>query len=180
MAMSLKNLFRRRPHKDAGFLMYGAIVAQSRQPAFFADLEVEDSFEGRYEMLVLHVFIVLMRLRKESEGGDEIGQAVFDTMFADLDISLREMGVGDLSIAKRIKKLASAFYGHVGVYDEAVRAEDDAALELSLERNVFAGREGCRPAANRLARYVRASLSTLDDVAIAEILRGELVFAPID
>ena len=144
MAMSLKNMFRRRPHKDAGFLMYGAIVAQSRQPAFFEDLEVEDSFEGRYEMLVLHVFIVLMRLRKEAEGGEEIGQAVFDTMFADLDISLREMGVGDLSIAKRIKKLASAFYGHVGAYDEALRMEDEAALEQALERNVFAGREGSR------------------------------------
>ena len=180
MAMSLRNLFRRRSHKDAGFLMYGSIVAQSRQPAFFQDLEVEDTFEGRYEMLVLHVFLVLMRLRKEPEGGEEFGQAVFDTMFADLDISLREMGVGDLSIAKRIKKLASAFYGRVGAYDEALRAEDGAALDEALERNVFADRDGCRPAAIRLARYVRASLSTLEDVTITDILRGELTFAPID
>lgn len=180
MAMSLRNLFRRRSHKDAGFLMYGSIVAQSRQPAFFRDLEVEDSFEGRYEMLVLHVFLVLMRLRKEPEGGEDFGQAVFDTLFADLDISLREMGVGDLSIAKRIKKLASAFYGHVGAYDEALRAEDDAALVQALDRNVFGSRDGTGDAAIKLARYVRSSLSVLDDAPIAEILRGELVFAPIE
>lgn len=180
MAMSLRNLFRRRSHRDAGFLMYGAIVAQSRQPVFFTDLGVEDSFEGRYEMLVLHVFMVLIRLRKEDEGAEELGQAVFDTMFADLDISLREMGVGDLSIAKRIKKLASAFYGRVGVYDAALRADGNDALEQALQRNVFADSEGTRPAADKLAAYVQSSLSVLDEVKLAEVLLGELKFSPVE
>lgn len=177
--MFLNRIFRSRPDRDAGFLIYGAIVAQSRQPSFFRDLGVEDSFEGRFEMLVLHVYMVLNRLKREEQAGDEVGQALFDTFFADLDTSMRELGVGDLSIAKKVKALASAFYGRVGSYDEAIRSNDRNGLSQALVRNVFGDNEASAGSAGVLSAYVFDSLESLKTVEFSALLRGELEFAPV-
>ncbi len=177
--MFLNKIFRSRPDRDAGFLIYGSIVAQSRQSSFFRDLGVEDSFEGRFEMLVLHVYLVLNRLKREGQAGDDVGQALFDTFFADLDTSMRELGVGDLSIAKKVKALASAFYGRVGTYDEAVRSNDRDGLSDALVRNVFGNDEASAGSADVLAGYVFDSLETLSNVEFGELMQGELEFASV-
>ena len=177
--MFLNRIFGPRPDQDAGFLIYGAIVAQSRQSSFFRELGVEDSFEGRFEMLVLHVYMVLNRLKREGQAGDDAGQALFDTFFADLDTSMRELGVGDLSIGKKVKALASAFYGRVGIYDEAVRGYDRDGLADALVRNVYADDEASAGQAGILAAYVFDSLETLGYVGFGDLVRGELKFAPV-
>ncbi len=130
-------------------------------------------------MLVLHVYMVLNRLKRDERDGDDIGQAVFDTMFADLDITMREMGVGDLSIAKKVKALASAFYGRVSSYDEAIRDEDRDSLSHALARNVFGDEEEAGGSAEKLAAYVFDSLKVLENVDFDSVVRGELEFAPV-
>ncbi len=147
MIISLFSLFKKTPQEDAATSLYRAAMDQSRLPGFYADWGVPDTFEGRFEMVTLHVFL-LMRMIKESEDIDPetnkiMGQKLFDAMFLNLDDTLREMGVGDLSVSKKIRKMAEAFYGRVGVYEAAFakleqgssQAED--GLNMAVQKNVY-------------------------------------------
>ncbi|MEL7030495.1 MAG: ubiquinol-cytochrome C chaperone family protein, partial [Pseudomonadota bacterium] len=107
----LSRLFRPSASKRAAEALYAATVAQARTPAFFERLGAPDTVEGRFDVLVLHVHLLLRRLRGEGEAASSVGQLLFDVMFKDMDASLREMGVGDLVISKRMQKLVSALYG---------------------------------------------------------------------
>lgn len=162
------SLFRRPRDDEHTRATYAAIVAQARRPAFYADFGVPDTLEGRYEMLMLHAFLYLHRLKSEPEAAREQGQEVFDTMFLDMDRSLREMGVGDLSVPKKIKKMASAFYGRTAAYDAAL-AEDGEGLAAALGRNIF-GEETRDTGA--LTRYVRAAVDHLAGRSGAELASG--------
>jgi len=152
-------LFRKSPDRQT-MALYGAIVAQARQPVFYAELGVPDTVDGRYEMLMLHAFLLLHRLKGEADEVRAGGQKVFDLMFEDMDRSLRELGVGDLTVPKKIKKMASAFYGRTAAYDSALSGED-GELEAALERNVFGGDSGKDRRSARLAAYVRATSAAL-------------------
>lgn len=165
--------------EDAGAL-HRAIVSQSRAPGLYTDLGVADTLDGRFEMLCLHGFLILHRLRQEPGGaGDRLGQAVVDTLFLDLDRSLREMGVGDLSVGKRMKKMGQAFYGRAVAYGGALEAPEDAALEAAIRRNVFAGAEPVATVSRRLADYVRMSAALLSRLELAALRAGAVEFAPI-
>jgi cytochrome b pre-mRNA-processing protein 3 len=148
--------------------LYAQLVSQARAPAFYRELGVPDSLDGRFEMLALHVFVALRRLK---QAGDEArAQALFDTMFTDMDRSLREIGVGDLSVGKRVKEMARALYGRIAAYEAGLAAPDDAVLIKALERNLFgtvAPPPAAAPAA--LARYLRLAAARLDGVAPAAL-----------
>ena len=168
------SLFRRhQPHPSIERL-YGAIVAQSRQPAFYTHFDVADSMEGRLELLILHTFLVCHRLKGEGEAGRAASQAAFDAFLDDLDRTLRELGVGDLSVPKRMKKIGQAFYGRTAAYDAALN-QDGNALEIALARNVLE-RDSADPAAARLATYVRAAVALLAETDVAGLLRGDITF----
>jgi cytochrome b pre-mRNA-processing protein 3 len=126
--MILDTLFRKRRLDTPAGLIYGALVAQARDPWFYGELGVPDTVEGRFEMIALHGFIVLNRLKLEKRDGsplaEQLGQAIFDLMFADMDRNLREMGVGDLGIAKRVKALIKGFYGRIKAYEEGLSGVD--------------------------------------------------------
>jgi cytochrome b pre-mRNA-processing protein 3 len=156
---------RRRQTIDA---LYGAIVAQARHPAFYRDFAVPDTVEGRFEMIVLHLVLFLRRARSERDGVGALGQGVFDVFCRDMDHSLREMGVGDLALPRRMKALGEAFYGRARSYDRALAGGDHAALIAALARNVFAT-EGEPAGARRLAAYVAAAqrrLAAHDDARL--------------
>ena len=143
---------RRALEAEAGRL-YAAIVARARQPGLYREFGVADTLDGRFEMLVLHVVVLLRRLRELGEA--ELAQAVVDNMFADLDQALREIGVGDISVARKIRPMAEAFQGRAAAYGAALSMGDDGdALARALARNVFAG-EVAPPRAGALALYVR-------------------------
>ena len=93
--------------------LYSGVVAQARQPYFYTDLAVPDTPDGRYDMIMIHAFLLLHRLKQDLPNTEEISQAVFDIMFEDMDKSLREMGAGDVGIGRRIKEMAKAFYGYM-------------------------------------------------------------------
>lgn len=145
--------------------IYGMIVAQAREPAFYADLHVRDTVNGRFDMLILHLWLVLRRLQPV-QGGSGLSQSLFDRFCADMDDNLREMGVGDLTVPKRMQAFGEAFYGRTSAYDLAFEAGDEA-LAQALSRNVFNGE--FPESARALAAYVReasAALAGLDDAAL--------------
>lgn len=146
-------LARLRPDESCDAL-YRSIVAQARQPAFYGDDGVPDTTAGRFELLILHAALVMRRLRRDGPVGQQTAQALFDLMFKDLDRNLREMGVGDLVVPKRIRKMGEAFYGRAGAYDAGLDAEDDTVLADALARNLFDSRAGA-DRLHTMVRYVR-------------------------
>ena len=151
------------------------IVAQARSTAFYSSYGVPDTVQGRFDLIVLHLVLFLAGLGADDATRRGIGQQLFDVFCSDLDDNLREMGVGDLAVPKRMRRFAEAFYGRQAAYLAALAAADEQELEKALTRNIFQGSD-IDPGAVRLARYARAALrqfGTQDDGAL---LRGEVVF----
>jgi cytochrome b pre-mRNA-processing protein 3 len=166
--------FRRRSQNHIVSALYGAVVAQARLPAFYTDFGVPDTVEGRFDMLVLHLVLLLRRLGQESELRRSFGQDLFDAFCRDLDANLREMGVGDLAVPKRMQRFAEAFYGRQAAYGEALSAAEPRAIENALARNIFAADTGAN--AVRLADYACAAVRDLDAQGDDALNRGEVVF----
>lgn len=150
--MVLKRLFSRARQASSVRSMYEAIVAQARQPQLYADLGVPDTLDGRYDMIILHADAVAVRLQAGEEVDKTFTQELMEELFRDMDRSLREMGVGDMGIGKRVKKMATVFYGRADAYARA-REEGGTALSEALLRNVYAGQEAMRDNSEALAGY---------------------------
>jgi len=167
------NRFRnpRAPARGTIEAIYGMIVTQAREPAFYRDMAVPDTVNGRFDLLLLHLWMVLHRLRA-LDGGPRLAQALFDRFCEDMDDNLREMGVGDLTVPKRMQAFGEAFYGRTVAYDAALNTGDLArdALADSLCKNVFNGESMDK--ARLLAAYARLGLERLSSCGIAEFARG--------
>jgi len=164
------------PFEKAALSLYGSIVAQARQTYFYSDLEVMDTVEGRYDMIIIHAFLLFHRLKNESEEARELSQTVFDTMFKDLDQSLREMGVGDMGVGPRIKKMAPSFYGRVSAYDTALEAEDNNDPEQVIARNVFNKSKPDALVLKHLGSYMRSNVEKLKLTSVGDFLNGKISF----
>jgi cytochrome b pre-mRNA-processing protein 3 len=165
-------LFRSRRNDATIAALYGAIVAQARAPVFYAQMGVPDTVEGRFDMIVLHLALLVRRARRESEGTRALAQQVFDRFCTDMDHNLREMGVGEMAVPRRMRGFGEAFYGRASVYDAALDRGDAAELDAALVRNL-------RPAGGQLpelAGYVMAAVRHLDALAAGDIDRGRLDF----
>jgi cytochrome b pre-mRNA-processing protein 3 len=165
-------LFRRSARSDTISALYGTIVAQARLPCFYRDYAVADTVNGRFDLLVLHLGLVLGRL--EDGGLRELGQALFDRFCQDMDHNLREMGVGDLSVPKQMQRVGEAFYGRTQAYRTALAAEDREVLAEVVARNIYDGFPASRGAASRLAAYMREAVRDLDGQTPAALGAGEL------
>lgn len=152
--------------------LYGAIVAQARNPALYTDFEVADTVTGRFEMVTLHVILVLDRLERLGETARPLGQRIFDLYVKDMDNSLRELGIGDLGVPKRMKKMAQAFFGRHDAYRQALAAGDPVRLAETIARNVYP--DGNPAAAKALAAYVLASRSAPLDTAAGSAAFADL------
>lgn len=177
--MLLERLFRTRPSVAAGRALYEATVAQARTPGLYAQLLAPDTPEGRFEIYSLHVVLLIDRLRAaDTQARDdirEVSQALFDTYVKSLDHALREMGVGDLSVGKKMRKLGEAFYGRCKSYETAFAALPDEALLLALlARTVYAGVEA--PPVERLAAYVLAQRAALVAQPLEALAAGEVAW----
>lgn len=172
---------QRAAREEACYALYRSAIEQARLPCFYSELGVDDSVDGRFDLLTLHVYLILRRL-KRSEASVQAGrvsalaQDLFDLMFADMDRNLRDMGVSDLRVGKKVKAMAQAFYGRVDAYDTALDAPDAGALATALERNVYRGEGAVSQAALGLADYVRLCDRALAAQDLAEIQAGVLRF----
>ena len=174
-ALRQMKLAMRSTSKVAPYL-YTAAVEAARAPAFYRDLHVADTIEGRYEMIVLHVVVLLRRLRAAGPGQGRLAQAVVDYMASDLDRSIRELGVGDLSVGKFMKRLGEGLYGRAKAYDAALDMNDEAELEQALLRNIYDGEEPPEGVLARVARYVTTQQDHLATQRIDRIASGEIDF----
>ncbi len=165
----LKNLFRSRSAERPGLALYANAVEQARRPDFYTALGVADEIDARFELYTLHVLLLILRLRDEAgaraEQGAEAGQDLFDVYVSALDNALRELGVHDVTIHKKMRKLGEALYGRMTAYEGSIRTGDAAALAASLARNVYESTDAGR--GTEMAAYALRA-------------RDELASQPID
>lgn len=170
-------LFRRKSRgPDTISTLYGMIVAQARLPIFYRDYAVADTVNGRFDLIVLHLAMVLDRLSQEP-ALQALGQGIFDRFCQDMDHNLREMGIADLKVPKEMRRIGEAFYGRSQVYRTAWADSDDEPLVQALERNIYEGHNG---GARRLAAYVRIALADLAGQAAADFENAILRFPEPD
>jgi cytochrome b pre-mRNA-processing protein 3 len=175
--MMFERWFARKAPDDSSEEAYRRIVAQARRLEFYAGGGVPDSLDGRFEMLVLHLFLVLHRLQRER--GDPacaaLAQALADRVTADFDANLREMGAGDLGVGRKVKHMAGALYGRIAAYEAGIDG-GEAVLRQALRRNLFGTVEPDEDQVAAMARYVLAGYELLAGCPAAQMVRGAVDF----
>jgi len=178
--MKLLNFLKPREFDDNARRIYASMVEQARQPAFYLSLGVPDTPDGRFDMILVHAVLVLRRLKRDHDRTSDLGQAVFDLMFADMDLNLREMGIGDLGVGKRVKAMAKAFYGRAQAYEAGLEEEEKEgdALTRALQRNLYRNASPDPAHVAAVAGYMRTEARRLDDCGTESLLAGTLAFGP--
>jgi cytochrome b pre-mRNA-processing protein 3 len=171
-------LFRRRS-RDAEHKVYCEIVAQARQPVFYTDFVVPDTIDGRFDLIVAHAVLFFRRLRSEGKEVSEFSQTVFDLFFQDMDASLREMGVSDTRVPKKVKVMGEAFYGRADAYIPAIEEGNVEQLAEALGRNIYT--DSIEPLAQtRLAHYMLQAAADLKDQSAEDLMKGEIRWPDAD
>ena len=172
-----QRLFGPNPEQETALALYRATAQQARQPWFYLEGAVKDDFDGRFDLLALHAALVIRRLKREGEAGKRLAQRYFDVLFRELDRALREEGIGDLSVGKKIKAMVSAFYGRAQAYDDALGEGSFEALCGALARNLYR-RDGMRSDVTeaRMARYAVSAVGALNAEGWRAITAGRIAF----
>ncbi|WP_430475451.1 ubiquinol-cytochrome C chaperone family protein [Thalassospira lucentensis] len=163
--------------QTAAFELYTAMVTQARQPDFYAKLGVPDTIDGRFDLILVHAFVLFRRLKTDN-GDRDLAQHIFDVMFADLDQNMREMGIGDVGILKRIRKMSESYHGRIVAYEEGVQS-GAAELAAALDRNLFADTDVTDEQLMAMVGYVNDALASLDKQAILELQNGAVHFPDV-
>lgn len=169
------SLFRPNPERIAAERAYLRIVEQARRPGFFLNGGVPDTVDGRFELVCLHAFLYLHRLKGEQPRSARLGRRFSAVMFADFDRSLREMGTGDLSVGREVKRMAEGFYGRFAAYEEGLAA-DDSVLRAALARNLFGTTTAAPAKLSAMAAYVRDQAAALRRQPTGALLAGDIAF----
>ncbi len=172
-----KRLFKRQrdANRTITDALYSEIVAAARQTALYSDWNVPDTPLGRFEMLCVHMFLFLHRLQNEGGVSRDVAQVLTDEFFSDVEHSLRELGIGDLGVPKRMKKLARMFYGRAAAYSGALERNKRALLAAALARNIRPDSSSW-PEADALAEYVIAANALLFTQPVDALLAGRIYF----
>ena len=178
MGWSFRKLFGRSAFDVAVRQSYIATVEQARQSGFYEDWSVPDSAIGRFDVIALHCFLVLHRLKGEASA-QKFSEAYCETLFDDMDRNLREMGVGDLSVGKKVRKLAEGFFGRAAAYENALSEGDDRLHDV-LRRNLYAEADPGSTALQQLADYVRRNVAHLAAQDVDALVEGRIAFAPVN
>ena len=165
----------RRQRQTVAAKLYNDLVAHARHPAFYISFGVPDSMLGRFEMICLHAFLLFRRLGKTDNSGKELAQTVHDLMFADFDRSLREQGIGDMGIGKRVKKLARNLYGRIAAYETGL-AGGGAKLTEALRRNLYASATASDDQLAAMIAYIEDAIEALDIQQTFDIMSGSVIF----
>jgi len=158
-------------------MLYGAAVRAARDSALYTTFGVPDTLDGRFDLIGLHAFLLIRRLRRLPPPGPALAQAVFDAMFSDMDINLRELGVGDLAVGKRVRVMWEAFHGRCAAYEAAMQEGDPATLAAALARNIWRGEAA--GGAPDLARLAFAQDRHLAGQPLSRLATGEASFLPM-
>jgi cytochrome b pre-mRNA-processing protein 3 len=168
--MILNRLFKAREKREKR--LYEAIVAAARHVRFYENMGVADTIDGRFEMTVLHLFLALNRLK--GEGVEELRQNLTDEFFADMDRSLRELGVSDVAVGKKVRKIAESYFGRVTAYDRAL-SSGSKMLEEAIRRNIYPD-GASEESISAMTAYFDGAAKHLGAIPLEQILLGELRF----
>lgn len=171
-----KSIFKPRPAVLHGQTLYAAAVEQARRQYLYAELGAPDTLMGRFELYTVHVALLVLRLKGQGPQATETSQALFDAYLSGLDVALREMGVGDLSVGKKMKKLGRAFYGRVKAYEELLERHDDQAMAGLVARTILEGEGDGGP----LAQYITAQAQALARQPIEPLLAGAVQWKAVE
>lgn len=172
VARVIFGLFGKRSERLAPVTaLFERVAAASRQPALYLEGGIPDTFEGRFESLTLHVFLLLRRLRELPAPADGLAQDLVDACFSYLEFGFRQSGISDVAVPKRMKKIGQMFYGRIQAYENALASSDPAALTEALRRNA-----GCGEGAAALTAYVRQIVQALAGRDLDAILAQEALF----
>lgn len=164
---------------DTVYAVYTALVDQARRPDFYTKTAVPDTIDGRFDMIVMHLVLFYRRMAVENPEARAFAQNVFDVFVKDMDRSLREMGVGDLSVPKKMKKIGESYFGRSEVYGTALDEADPSALADAVNRNIFAD-DANEAAADRLAAYMLRAEKALSDQSAQALMAGSIDWPELD
>ena len=170
-----KNLIQEKPETEVARKLYAGIVAQARQQVFYSRWQVADTVDGRFDMIAVHLFLLLKRLKDESEMKPMV-QELVNLVVTDMDSSLREMGASDMSVGKKVQKMARALYGRLEAYQDAYDQADNQMLMAVINRNVFRSEAGPDEMAMYIAEYMRAQTEFLEQQPSHEFAKGVVAF----
>ncbi|MEE8351809.1 MAG: ubiquinol-cytochrome C chaperone family protein [Rhodospirillales bacterium] len=174
--MKFLNFLGPRPIDRKSRKIYVSLVKQAREQAFYLSFGVPDTPDGRFDMIVLHAFLLFRRFKQDHERTEALGQAVFDLMFTDMDQNLREMGIGDLGVGKRIKGMAEGFFGRMEAYEKGLN--DVQELQNALKRNLFRKSTPSPSQVSAMAAYVQTEAARLDMIDMETLLAADIKFTP--
>ena len=176
MFSALKSIFSPPVFQVESYKAYASIIEQSRKPFPYKELAVPDTLDGRFDVIVLHMFMVIFRLRRENtQEAGEFNRALQEVFFSDMDRSLREMGSSDTGVGKRIKKMAQAFYGRIQAYEEAMQNPEH--LKAALKRNLYRDADVAQNILVDLEAYILRNKQLLAAQKPQDILQGIISFS---
>jgi cytochrome b pre-mRNA-processing protein 3 len=173
--LRLRALRKPRREEQVGGALYGAAVTAARDPWFYRALGVPDTLDGRFDLIALHAFLLIHRLQDAPAPGPALAQAVFDAMFSDMDNNLREIGVSDLSVGRRMRAMWEAFHGRSKAYASAIDGMDRPSLETAVARNIWRGTAPAGAAAT-LAGVILAQVAHLASQPNTALAAGKAEF----
>lgn len=164
--------------------LYGMVVAAARQPAFYGSGRVSDTPEGRFELIAMHLFLLAERLTREKPAGEELARSLIEAFVLDMDDCMREMGVGDLTVPKRVKRAAAVFYERSGAYRNALASQPELASERAdpldeLIASVLQATPQPSAFSSEIAAYMRANHTAFMRAAYADVAAGNIPFASL-
>lgn len=165
-------LKRKNPYEQSAQRLYAAALEQVRRPVFYEEYGVEDTFEGRFDFLLLHLFMVM----ETAQAYPDFNQALFDVAFADMDQVLRQGGIGDMGVPKHMKRMMKAFNGRMHSYSTAWGGKGDATLAQVLARNLYGGREIQGEVLDRMMAYMKRNLEHMAGRDVSDVLDGRIGF----
>jgi len=171
----LKRLLGKSQFSDQGLALYRAAVEQARQPHFYLGLAVPDSVDGRFDLIALHIFLVMRRLKREGEVAKALSQDLSEIFFADMDINLRELGASDIGVGRRVKRMIEGFYGRALAYEAALDGAGENLAEV-LRRNLYGTIEVEEATLLRVAVYVEAVDQALAQQPWSVLEAGKIAF----
>ena len=176
--MRLPKLFKSNRLADGAHALYVAIMGQSLKPEFYLHAGVPDTLAGRFDLLVIHAFLVMRRLKREAGDGRRLSRALYDVMFADMDRMWRELGVGDFGIGHKVNRMSKAFFGRIAAYEAALQGGDEQELADALRRNLYGTVEAEPQALMRMAAYLRREDAALAGQPVEKLFAGAIAFGP--
>ncbi len=168
-------LFRtKNPYEQPANLLYASAFNHARSTRFYVEYDVPDTLDGRFDLLLVHLFLIINRMQGEGRKGAQLAQALFDTTFADMDQGLRENGIGDMGLPKHMRRMMLAFNGRMHSYAEGL---DKGNLEQVLARNLYGTLEEPDPdMLSRMAGYIQENVDWLEKQTSEDIFEGRVKF----